>query len=77
MQSRISVSLAPREKCSGDPGEGPPLFLVRTEDRRVEKRFFGNRPPPPSLLDPALEWRENCDRLPRNLPVTELREVVT
>ena len=26
-------------------GPGPPLFLVKTEARRAEKFFFGDRPP--------------------------------
>ena len=32
-----------------DPGDAPPptLFLDQTEARRVEKRFFGDRSPPP------------------------------
>ena len=39
-----------------DPGKGPggyipsPLFLDQTEARRAEKKFLGDRPPPPLLI---------------------------
>ena len=37
-----------------DPGDAPPtLFLDQTEARRVEKRFFGDRSPPPPLPHPT------------------------
>ena len=41
----------------GAPPPPPPLFLDQNEARRAEKRFLGDRPPPPLLsqgLDPAL-----------------------
>ena len=75
MQSRISVSLAPRSAVAIQGR--PPLFLDQETGPPppLSKGLMTASSPPP--LYPALEWRENCDRLSRNLAVTELREVVT
>ena len=35
-------------------GPGPPLFLDHTEAQRAENIVFGDRPPNPYRLDPAL-----------------------
>ena len=45
--SKIYISYIQKKYTVADPGEGPPLFLDRTETQKAEKFLGGDRPHPP------------------------------